>query len=417
MSTTKTRELLYRSKAKSTSLNERVLLAVEHDNSEDFNATKYPTYFNRNDINDVKLYALYAHTYVRIECMIQFNNSEFEHCEVTITDRFTMDSERFTLDYTNAQDSETDPEHYPKYYNVQIRNYSIAQFAFDKQARTDTYSRINGKKFTNVTLVLSMADFPHFGDIDFQFYDDATEKDKYSDPAIVQFTNAPTIYIADIYKWRPNLAASTSAIEDYDNVFASGFGSRLSGTPNTGRVNVLTGNVADSDSYNDFLSADRLITNGYRNDANNASYSGHPVYMIEYVGIVPSSFSSAFGIPDGNTRKPVTFSAIGQNNYGESSAYLVSAMDFNINNPDRLQDAYALRMYTRDDIFFPYSAIPLVSSTTAQYNTTINASIRKFIAHCTAFSGDKDDKWFREHTRVCADFALAGVDPEWIGEP
>lgn len=413
MSTTKTRELLYRSKAKSTSLNDRVLLAVEHDNSEDFNATKYPTYFNIEDgIKDV---TLYAHTYVRIECMIQFNNSKFKHCDVVITDRFTMDSARFTLDSENARDS-TNPND-PKYYNVQIRNYSIAQFAVDQQARTDTDSRINGKKFTNVTLVLSMADFPHFGDIYFQFYDDATEKDKYSDPAIVQFTNAPTIYIADIYKWRPNLNASTSAIEDYDNVFASGFGSRLSGTPNAGRVNVLTGNVADSDSYNDVLSADRLITNGYRNSANNASYSGHPVYMIEYVGIVPSSFSSAFGIPNGNTREPVTFSAIGQNDDGESSAYLVSAMDFNINNPDRLQDAYALRMYTRADIFFQYSAVPLVSSTSAQYNTTITASIRKFIAHCTAFSGDKDDKWFREHTRVCADFALAGVDPEWIGEP
>lgn len=413
MSTTKTRELLYRSKAKSTSLNDRVLLAVEHDNSEDFNATKYPTYFNIEDgIKDV---TLYAHTYVRIECMIQFNNLEFEHCEVVITDRFTMDNERFTLDSEKAKDS-INPDN-PKYYNVQIRNYSIAQFAFDKQARTDTDSRINNKKFTNVTLVLSMADFPHFGDIYFQFYDDSTEKDKYSDPAIVQFTNAPTIYIADIYKWRPNLVASTSAIEDYDNVFASGFGSRLSGTPNAGRVNVLTGNVADSDSYNDVLSADRLITNGYRNDANNASYSGHPVYMIEYVGIVPSSFSSAFGIPNGNTREPVTFSAIGQKVTGESSAYLVSAMDFNINNPDRLQDAYALRMYTRDDIFFSASAVPLVSSTSAQYNTTITASIRKFIAHCTAFSGDKDDKWFREHTRVCADFALAGVDPEWIGEP
>ena len=414
MSTTKTRELLYRSKAKSTSDN-RVLLAVEHDNSADFNATKYPTFFNRNGIKDV---TLYAHTYVKIECLIQFYDTRFEHCEVVITDRFTMDSERFTLDYANAQDSATDPDHNPKYYNVQIKNYSIAQFAFDKQARTDTDSRINGKKFTNVTLVLSMADFPHFGDIDFQFYGrNASEKDKYSDPAIVQFTNAPTIYIADIYKWRPNLDASTSGIEDYDNVFASGFGSRLSGVANAGRVNVLTGNVADSDSYNDFLSADRLITNGYRNSAINASYSGHPVYMIEYVGIVPSSFSSAFGIPDRNTRKPVTFSAIGQNDDGESSAYLVSAMDFNINNPDRLQDAYALRMYTRDDIFFPYSAVPLVSSTTTQYNTKITASIRKFVAHCTAFSGDKNDKWFREHTRVCADFALADVDPEWIGEP
>jgi len=416
MSTTRTRELLYRSKAKSTSDDDRVLLAVEHDNSVDFSATKYPTFFNRNGIKDV---TLYAHTYVRIECMIQCN-SEFKYCEVVITDRFTMDSKRFPLDYTNAQDSETDPDHNPKYYNAQIKNYSIAQYAVDQQNRTDDDPRVNNKKFTNVTLVLSMADFPHFGDIDFQFYDSAAKKDEYSDPAIVQFTNAPTIYIADIYKWRPNLAASTSVIEDYDNVFASGFGSRLSGVPNTGRVNVLTGNVADSDSYNDVLSADRLITNGYRNSANNASYSGHPVYMIEYVGIVPSSFSSAFGIPNGNVRNPVTFSAIGQKDngeYSESSAYLVSAMDFNINNPDRLQDAYALRMYTRNDIFFPYSAVPLVSSTTAQYNTTITASIRKFIVHCTAFSGDKDDKWFREHTRVCADFALAGVDPEWISEP
>ena len=153
MSTTRTRELLYRSKAKSTS-NDRVLLAIEHDNSVDFNATKYPTFFNGNGIKDV---TLYDHTYVRIECMIQFFNARFEHCEVVITDRFTMDSERFTLDYTNAQDSATDPAHNPKYYNAPIRNYSIAQYAVDKQNRTDDDPRVNNKKFTNVTLVLSIA--------------------------------------------------------------------------------------------------------------------------------------------------------------------------------------------------------------------------------------------------------------------
>ena len=180
MSTTRTRELLYRSKAKSTS-DDRVLLAVEHDNSADFNATKYPTFFNGNDIKDV---TLYAHTYVRIECMIQFFNSEFEHCEVVITDRFTMDSERFKLDGTNSQDSATDLDHNPKYYNAPIRNYSIAQYAVDQQNRTDDDPRVNNKKFTNVTLVLSMADFPHFGDIDFQFYDSDAKKDEYSDPAI-----------------------------------------------------------------------------------------------------------------------------------------------------------------------------------------------------------------------------------------
>lgn len=401
MSTNTTRELLYRDKAKISGNNStnRKVLVFEHDNSVEFNKAKYPTYFRSDD--NIKDVTLYAHTYVKIECLIQ--GTFFNFCDIVITDRFTMDSTRIQMKLSDTHnDSSTSA---PKYYNKQIKNYSIAQYFDDQTNRIDSDSRINGNMFVSTTVVLSMADFPHFGDVYFQFYDDEKAKDSWCDPIIVQFTNAPTIYIADIYKWRPNVDKSTSAIEDYDNVFSSGFGAKLNKEPDTGRTNVLTGNADFADDYNKFMSANRLITNGIcdHSESPKKSYSGHPVYMIEYVGFVPSSFSSAFGEIKNGIRQPVTFSAVG-------SAYLTS--DYSTS----LDDTVNLYTYTRDtDLFTAYTGISAVSSTNKNYNTFIPGSIRKFISHCAVDSHDKpNDKWFRKHTLVCADFALAGVAEEWM---
>ena len=39
---------------------------------------------------------------------------------------------------------------------------------------------------------------------------------------------------------------------------------------------------------------------------------------------------------------------------------------------------------------------------------------KKFNVYLTA--SDVDDKWLRDHTRVCADFVLTGIDPYWMSD-
>ena len=303
MSTNRDTCLLYRDHAKASS-GERALLVFEHDNMSNFDKSTHSTYYT----DSVKDIMFCAHTYTRIECLIQYFDTRFEHCEVTITDRFTMDSTRFTLEYTNATHGS---DSNPKYYNRQIKDYSIAQFAYDQIARTDADDRINGKKFTNVTLLLSMADFPHYGDIVFQFYgQNESTKDTYSDPVIVQFTNAPTIYQSNLYKWHPHNKENQNQY-DPDNVFNSAFGEFWNSATNTrsaadsGRTNVLTADAADG--YIDVYTNNRLMTNGIRDWGDPAmSLSGHPVYIAHYDTFVPKTFSDVFGI----NQRPVKFTTI-----------------------------------------------------------------------------------------------------------
>lgn len=339
---------------------------------------------------------LFPRMYSHFTFEYEYKNNPFQHADVYVTNRFTMDTVKFLVACNN-----TSPQ-----YATLAGSSNYTQTSYIK-----AYCKSDGGKRSIVEVVLSMNDFM-YGDIYVQFYDSADAKEQYCAPIIVQFTNAPTILQGGIYKWRPNLASGTSALYDYDNVFHDGygaFGPPLQKQSDLGRTDVLTGNISESANfyYNDFMSANRLITNGYvdYDVSPKRSYSGHPTYVIEYVGIIPSAFSSAFGI----NQQPITFVPL--NN--EQSAYLTSSVD---NITAMYNDSKSLTMTSRSDLFFPYSAVQMYSANDNSI-TTLECSVVKYIAHLTANSADRpDDEWFRKHTRVCADFVLSGLNPYWTGE-
>ena len=365
---------------------------------------------------------LYANTYTHFTFTQEYKNNKFLFCDVVITNRFTMDRTKFTIDFSN-----TDLYNDDNVVNIdEIKNESTAHYESDTDVKfLQIYAYDdNYRQHRNwVNLKLSMADFM-YGDICVQFYDDPNNKDQYCAPVIVQFTNAPTVYVANVYKWRPNF--TTTAVEDYDNIFTSSFGSRWQpgkvDVPDTGRTDVLTAGET-TDCYNDFMSHDRLITNGYANPnkvgGNEVSLSGHPVYMVEYRSFVPSAFSKEFGI--NNSPTAVSFSAI-----NEEKGYLTSAVDdwqIMHDNKHKLN----LRLYTQNDAVRPDGEKgerafldPEYQLTAAKSGTNdigkIGGIKRVYVAHLTAASGEDrpDDAWFREHTRACADFVLTGIDPYWM---
>lgn len=340
---------------------DRELEVFEEDNSQDLvNAT-----------------TLYANTYSRITFEYEYKTSTFKRADVYITNRFTMDTFK------------KDPP----------ISFVISESQFIAIPNTVSYfiaSVDTTKKRTKLEIVLSMADFM-FGDIYVQFYDESDKKEQYCAPIIVQFTNAPTVCVSNIYKWNPN---SATMLPDEDTVFTSSFGSVSARIPDTGRTDVLTSNELSTEYYNDFMSANRLITNGLAKDET-SSFSGHPVYTIEYTAFVPSAFSEQFGY----VTSSVAFSAI-NNEHG----YLTSAVD----DWQTMQtEKFDLNMYLRDiDRKYQLSAAKSYNNTI----TTIGGVKQTFVAHLTAAPGDKPDKWFRQHTRACADFALSGLDPYWTGE-
>jgi hypothetical protein len=352
------------------------------------------------NVDNSNIVILYPRMYSRITFEYEYKTMSFLWADVYVTNRFTMDTIKETVSFDHAIDT---------------GDAAIYGLANNSLAEPTSYIRVSAdtvRKCSIIEVVLSMNDFM-YGDIYVQFYDRANEKERYCAPIIVQFTNAPTVLQGGIYKWRPNLAKDTSALYDYDNVFHDGYGAF--GPPpqkqcDLGRTDVLTGNASESAKfyYNDFMSTDRLITNGYADYSKSPkrSYSGHPTYVIEYAGIVPSAFSSAFGI----NQQPVTFVPL--NN--EQSAYLTSSVD---DIPVMYADSKSLTMTSRPaDLFFPHSAVQMYSA--ANHGVaTLDCSVVKYIAHLTANSVDRpDDEWFRKHTRVCADFVLSGLDPYWTGE-
>lgn len=350
-----------------------------------------------NSLDLVNATTLYANTYSRITFEYEYKESEYDDpdtfffADVYVTNRFTMDTYKKTP---------------PIYFDPGSNSFiSIPNTHSYFRARVDTTN-----KRTILEVVLSMLDFM-YGDIYVQFYDESDKKERYCAPIIVQFTNAPTIHAVGVYKWRPNF--TTRNVEDYDNIFTSSFGCRRDYISEAGRSDVLTAG-ANTDYYNDFMSNDRLITNGYadpeKHDGNEVSLSGHPVYMVEYRSFVPSAFSEMFGVNHSPT--VVSFSA--RNN---GKGYLTSAVDdWQVMNTDKLD----LRMYTKDDdtsflnTEYQLTAAKLYDNT----EKTIGGIRRVFVAHLTAASGTDrpDDEWFRDHTRVCADFVLTGIDPYWMSD-
>lgn len=261
MSTNKDIVLLQRDK---DSLDEdRKLVVYEKDTSIDCR-------FSSAESGEV---VLYAHTYSFVTANYEYKTKSFRYADVYVTNRFTMDAVKTTIDSTHDE-------------QVDLKEYSFIALWDDEE-----------NKCTVVELALSMHDFD-YGDIYIQLYDDPEEKDKYCAPIIVQFTNTPTVYRVDTFKTNPS--KSNPEIEDYDNVFSSAFGSEFEEKADAGRTNVLTDDTSidhgvslNPEYYNDFMSNDRLITNGLSEDSVK-SISGHPVYSVKYCSFVPNSFSKEF---------------------------------------------------------------------------------------------------------------------------
>lgn len=344
------------------------------------------------DVENANVTILCPNTYSYITFEYEYKTMSFLLADVYVTNRFTLDTVKETVSFDHA---------------IETGDAAIYGLVNTSLAEPTSYIRVfvdASRKRSIIEVVLSMADFM-FGDIYVQFYNDNNEegKNKYCAPIIVQFTNAPTIYVADIYKLRPN---TETILSDTDSVFASSFGSVSAGVPDTGRTDVLTGDVnTNSEYYNDFMNTHRLITNGL--PENNHSVSSHPIYVVEYRSFVPSAFSNEF------CKRTITNAREKRNSVGftfaNTSAYLTSAVSVTANDIDEMfkTDGY-IAMSCKAVEEHPDFNLPVTNSYSAV------GHYKKFNVYLTA--SDVDDKWLREHTRVCADFALTGLDPYWTGE-
>lgn len=339
---------------------DRQLMVYEKDNSID------KSYKNAEG----NVITSYAHTYSNLLVKYEYKTETFKHADIYVTNRFTLDAVKTSID--TSQDS-----------IVSLKDCSIM---------TSSVDSVN--KFTEVELVLSMYDFD-YGDIYIQFYDDPTEKDKYCAPIIIQFTNAPTVYLTDTYKTNPSV--ENKDIVDKDNVFSSAFGSQLEETPDTGRTDVLTKDAINSDYYNDLFAKDRLITNGLSADINK-SVDGHPVYSVKYCSFIPSAFSEEFGKDNSSTitRFEVVSAYLTANDTDNFETMQQDSSRLNINAEEVVNTKYQLTVANKDNT-----------------DITVGGIKQDFMLKLTSTEDKQTDKWYREHAKVCADFKLVGLDQYW----
>lgn len=328
---------------------------------------------------------LYANTYSHVTFEYEYSSNAFNYADVSVTNRFTMDSITKTqINCASTQAVITPLVLNNDQYTSYVKTY------YD-----------NSRKRTIAEVVLSMCDFM-YGDIYVQFYNESANTDQYCAPIIVQFTNAPTVYTTDVYKWRPTTA---TVVADEDSIFTSSFGSVSANIPDTGRTNVLTNDDLNTEYYNDFMDSDRLITNGI--PENYYSVSSHPVYVIEYRSFVPSAISYEFGdttITDAQQkRNSIGFA------FANTSAYLTSAVNTSANDLYEMlkTDGYIALSGRVAEEQLDY-ALPVTNTYSAI------GHYMKFNVYLTA--NNTDDKWLREHTRACADFILTGVDSYWMSD-
>ena len=333
----------------------------------------------------------YPHMYTKLSVYAQVD-SHYNYADVYVTDRFTMDTYKL-MKFNMPYDVQHPSEDQTVFGFIEGTNigYDAAYFAADK--------------YVSFSVIVPISDVM-CGNLYVLFYDDENAKDANMYPVILDINNAPSVYVADLYKWRP---VNDGQEFDYDNVFNDYFGSVSSLIPDSGRTNVLSGFVADSDSYNDFLSANRLISNGIRDDSKWASVSGHPLYVAEYRTFVPQTLTDLYA-EQGKCIgvKPIT------------SAYLVKTDDFSTSALESEHLKLDLREINDPDC----TTATVVTALTKNTETvTLTGNCQKF----NAYIGYSDnapidrthytDEWFRNHTMLHADFELSGVDPYWMGTP
>lgn len=382
----------------------RKIAAVEYDNHSDY-------YLSEN-------VSLLDHRYVRLGFLIEFKTDTFNFCKIVITNRFTMDSKTVVFEYNQQSGDSTD-------VNIEGCTYSCASFGWTDNA--NTIHGITFQKYTFAEVVLSMKEFM-FGDVYVQFYESESEHDKYMQPVITQFTLAPTVFRAPVFKWHPT---NNNERLDYDNVFNDTYGSYwdystvvtgVEGTPDTGRTNVLVNGAANSEYYNDYLNNNRLISNGLRDwESQPMSLSGHPVYIAMYYSFVPQEISTMYAAPNST----IGFEPVNANGQeGANSCYLTTSGNYATSADE--DDIFNIRLVQvhNDDEY--------VLKVAQDNNTNVNVTghYQRFEAFIgcvideanitdnngTRYRDRKDDAWFRKHTMLHADFALSGIDPNWMSD-
>lgn len=348
-------------------------------------------------------------------------NSSYKFVELCITDRFTMNSYKKKIELSPGGE----------------------QFCLIDNTRIlVSNSLVNGVHLVNVCVPVTDV---MCGNIYAMFYDDESERDKYTPPIIVDVNNAPSVYMNDMYKWHPH---NNSTATDPDNVFNDKFGEFWDAAqskrdvPNVGRTDVLSAGIADSDSYNDFIGQDRLITNGIRywsetDSPNNTleSLSGHPIYNVIFETFVPKQITDLYGDKTTNALVGFTPVALHKETLGEKCcAYLTNSADYSTNVASR-DDAFNIRIVqVTSDTDPAHSAKVLTAVRYGTDNYTITGHYQRFNTYLgcisgknaavglsdgngTTFDNRPTDDWFRNHTMFHADFELSGIDPYWMGTP
>lgn len=345
-------------------------------------------------------------------------DEKYEYAEISFSDRFTMNSYKAKIQLTQNNTQSYTFLHENEHYTV------ISNCLKDNIHHVTIYVPITDVMCGNVYAL---------------FYDDESKRDEYTNPIIFDVNNAPSVYVSDLYKWHPN---DTSESLDSDNVFNDTFGEFWNKTlderdvPDSGRVNVLTADDKTSESYNDFLNKNRLITNGVRynevtDSSNNEleSLSGHPIYTVVYETFVPETITKMYG--NTATHEIVGFApvALHKDLLGQNCcAYLTNSANYSTNVVDK-NDAFNIKIEQVSDSTNESNSAKVLSAVSYDDKyVTIVGHYQQFNAYLGCISGKNEildgngtmfnnrpsDEWFKAHSMLHVDFELSGLDPYWI---
>lgn len=310
-----------------------------------------------------------AHMYSNLQIRLQYFTYKFMYADITITNRFTMDSYSYTIDFSNCKLDDTTTAVYNDFSTYSGSKAYLAT--------------INNIKYNVVDLAISAFDF-YYGDVYVLFRGSDTSKkpEYYMDPVTVQFTNAPTVYSHLIYETNDGNSKN-------DNVFTDTDDSKSLLTAI--REDVLTGDDC-SEYYNSFLQNERLYTNGSDTIANLAA-NGHPLYKARYNTIVPTSLSTIYGTAD---------NSIG---FTVNKAYLAC-------DESTADDNITLNVTNVVDTTANYACMCNADGK-AITASNLNVHAQSWLVNL-AKTNSVSDKQLRTHTTLNVDFALSGIDSKWL---
>lgn len=252
------------------------------------------------------------------------------------------------------------------------------------------YSCIQGNigtegQYNLVHAHISMCDY-YYGNIYIIFYDNASSKEQYMDPVVVDFTNAPTIVSSTINKYDDTTK---------DNVFNTKW------KPSDGaRVDVLTGTTTENDEYyNEYQSSNRLYTNGFgtRND-DKSRKDGHPLYVNWLYTFVPKEISDLYAA----TSEPIGFQITAAYLTTDSSTTATKLpLEFAEKKSTEGGTGTANKNYTTQAVVDKAD-----STITGNYQEFVISLSNKLCPNAT-------DADFRSHCKYGYDLVLTGISNDW----